>query len=110
MAINSDKTVRKNVSLPHEVMERVSAYQAAQEMASESEALRSLIEAGLLAKESPDAILERYEKYNSEGRKFNWMAQKLFKEYPHMSSIRVEEGKITFEINGKHYVILSSNY
>lgn len=90
MAVNPDKTVRKNVSLPLEVMDRVTAYQADKKLNSESEALRSLIEVGLLATESPENLVERCKRYLADGRSISWIFGKIVDENPRVSSASLD--------------------
>lgn len=47
MPINPETTVRKNVAMPNELWERVRTWRFQNEINTESEAIRRLVEAGL---------------------------------------------------------------
>jgi metal-responsive CopG/Arc/MetJ family transcriptional regulator len=49
MAVNSETTVRKLVSLPREMVGRIEEFRFSNRIKTESEAIRRLIEAGLSA-------------------------------------------------------------
>lgn len=49
MAINKETTVQKLIAMPRDLAARVSDYRFAKRLASEAEAVRRLIEAGLKA-------------------------------------------------------------
>lgn len=47
MAVNPETTVRKLVSMPHELVARIQEYRYKNRIASEAEAIRRLVEKGL---------------------------------------------------------------
>lgn len=47
MAVNPDTTARKLITMPHELVERVKAFRFQQQINTETEAIRRLIELGL---------------------------------------------------------------
>ena len=59
MPVNPETTIRKNVAMPKELWAEVRSFRFSQEIDTESEAIRRLIELGLEAAKRDAAALQR---------------------------------------------------
>ena len=84
MAVNPKTTVRKNVSLSLELANAVARFQDEQHLTSESEAIRTLIEIGIMSKESSEDLVERCRDCVKNGKTANWIFTNILQHHPKM--------------------------
>lgn len=94
MAVNPDTTVRKIFSMPREMAERVDAFRKSHGAQSEADALRRLIETGLMQYETAEELKERCAKALSSGKTFGWIMQNILEPHPRVFSVSLDEERL----------------
>jgi hypothetical protein len=82
MARSLQKSVRKLVTLSPELAERVEKYRASSGAASESDALKALIEDGLKLKDRSSDLFERFESATAKGQSIGEIINLLAADHP----------------------------
>ena len=86
------KTVRKLVTLSLDTAERVESYRERTGAASESDALRALVEGGLSRFDTPDDLFARCQKATASGQSVGDVIMSVTADHPLVRSTSVEGG------------------
>jgi hypothetical protein len=84
------KTVRKLVTLPLELAERVDEFRQRTEASSESDALKALIEDGLKRYDSPKDLYDRCEATTAAGKPIGDLITLVTADHPLVESTRLD--------------------
>jgi hypothetical protein len=87
------KTIRKLVTLPPELAERVEKYRLSSAAASESDALKALIEDGLKLKDSPLDLIKRFESATKNGQHIGEIVNGLAIDHPLVQSTYLDSNE-----------------
>lgn len=82
MAQSQRKSIRKLVSLSAELAERVEKFQQESGAASESDALKMLIEDGLKIRDTPADLFQRCESATNSGQRIGDIVERLTSDHP----------------------------
>ncbi len=89
MAVNPKTTIRKNVSLPREIAAQIEKFRVSRSLASESDALRRLIEIGLGSIDTPNDLAFRCEAATDAGNSINYVIANILEDHPLISNIGI---------------------
>ncbi|MTI10187.1 hypothetical protein [Curvivirga aplysinae] len=99
MALGKD-THRKVVNLSSDLLSRINIYQEKNNIASEGEAFRQLIELGLNTQESNEDISMRCRIAKDEGKSFGWIIANILDNLPQV---------VGYEVTSKGLTVTFSN-
>jgi hypothetical protein len=88
------KTIRKLVTLPPELAERVEKYRLVSAAASESDALKTLIEDGLKLKDTPRDLIKRFESAMKNGQSVTEIVVMLAADHPLVESTYLDSSEL----------------
>jgi hypothetical protein len=98
MARLPKKSVRKLVTLPQELAERVDQFREAIGAASESDALKALIEDGLKMRDRPNDLFLRFEAATKTGRNLGEIINLLASDHPLVESTYLDSEKLIINL------------
>lgn len=115
MAVNPNTTVRKNVSLPRELADRIERFRTSRGLASESDALRRLVEIGLGSIDTPEELAERCENATRAGHGFSYIIANILEDHPLVASMNINsdvlivylrsEDELRFQKNSRQWLM-----
>lgn len=91
-------TTRKVVTLPKEVVDRVEKYRQSRNLASESDALRRLIETGLGLLDTPDELTTRCQSATLRGETIGSVISNILDDHPLVNEITITSDHVRIEL------------
>src|SRR5438105_366008 len=107
MAINRDRSVRKLLTIPRDLIERVDGYRQRANLGSEAEAFRRLVEIGLLQTEDVDSLCARCEAAFKEGKSLAWINAHILYDHPRVMTVGLNANKLTATLKDDDFVLYS---
>lgn len=98
MAINPNTTVRKNVSLPRDLAERIERFRTSRGLTAESDALRRLIEIGLGSIDGPEDLADRCYSATANGNGVGYVVSNILDDHPLVVRVNMDNEFVTAEL------------
>jgi hypothetical protein len=98
MAQSQKKSIRKLVSLSAELAERVDQFRESVGAASESDALKTLIEDGLKLRDKPEDLFKRFEISSQNGQSIGEIINLLASDHPLVASTLINNESIIIHL------------
>lgn len=109
MAINPNTTVRKNVSLPRDLAERIERFRASRGITAESDALRRLIEIGLGIVDEPEDLFERCKSAAESGSTLGDIINVILNDHPLVSQTTINNDRVIVYLKNRERIVYIKN-
>jgi len=109
MADAKDATQRRVYVFPNELVERITAFQQDRGLPSEVEAVRRLLDEALMARDTPDLILQRMVEKLKQTRIVSDAAKDVLVGHPQVESIAFRGEILEFKLTSGHVYQMDSS-
>lgn len=106
MAINPATTTRKLLTLSHDLVDRIASFQQAKGIRSEAEAVRQLIERGLVSTETAVELYDRVAKAVEAGWSVSRIVSDVVGEHPLMVGVSITVLDATISLSNGQAIII----
>jgi len=94
MAVNPKTTVRKNVALSRELAAQIERFRVSRSLASESDALRRLVEIGLGSIDTSRDLANRCQDATDAGNGINYVLTNILEDHPLIQRISISQDAV----------------